>query len=54
MDMKLKMAMFASLAAMATPAFAGAVAPSPEIGAGLAAMTLIGAGYAYLRRRSAR
>lgn len=54
MDMKLKIALFASLAAMATPAFAGAVVPSPEIGAGLAAMAVIGAGYAYLRRRSAR
>lgn len=54
MDMKLKTALFASLAAMATPAFAGSVVPSPEIGAGLAAMTVIGVGYAYLRRRSAR
>ena len=52
--MKLKMTLFASLAAIATPAFAGTVVPSPEIGAGLAAMTLIGVGYAYLRRRSAR
>ena len=52
--MKLKAALFAGLAAMATPAFAGLAAPSPEIGAGIAAMTFIGAGYAYMRRRSAR
>ena len=52
--MTLKLALFAGLAAVATPAFAGTVVPSPEIGAGLAAMALIGAGYAYLRRRSAR
>ena len=52
--MKLKIALFASLAALATPAFAGIVTPSPEIGAGIAAMTVIGAGYAYLRRRSLR
>ena len=52
--MKLKFALFVGLAALATPALAGAIVPSPEIGAGLAAMALIGAGYAYLRRRSAR
>ena len=52
--MKLKVALFAGFAALATPAFAGVPAPSPEIGAGLAAMAVIGAGYAYLRRRSAR
>ena len=52
--MKLRLALTAGLAAMATPAFAGATVPSPEIGAGLAAMVLIGAGYAYLRRRSSR
>ena len=52
--MKLNLVLFASLAALATPAFAGVPVPSPEIGAGLAAMALIGAGYAYLRRRSAR
>lgn len=52
--MKLKLVMFTGFAAIATPAFAGASVPSPEIGAGLGAMTLIGVGYAYLRRRSAR
>ena len=52
--MKLKTALFAAFAAIATPAFAGTVVPSPEIGAGIGAMALIGAGYAYLRRRSAR
>ena len=52
--MKLKLALFASVAAMATPAMAGTTVPSPEIGAGLAAMALVGVGYAYLRRRSAR
>ena len=52
--MKLKITLFASLAALAAPAFAGLSVPSPEIGAGLAAMAVIGAGYAYLRRRSAR
>lgn len=52
--MKLNLALFAGLAALATPAFAGAPVPAPEIGAGLAAMTLIGLGYAYLRRRSSR
>jgi MYXO-CTERM domain-containing protein len=52
--MKLKLALFAAIAAVATPAFAGTPAPSPEIGAGLAAMALVGAGYAFLRRRSAR
>jgi len=52
--MKLKIALFASIAAIATPAFAGVPTPSPEIGAGIAAMAVIGAGYAYLRRRSAR
>ncbi len=52
--MKLKLALFASLSALAAPAFAGTVVPSPEIGAGLAAMAVIGAGYAFLRRRSAR
>ena len=52
--MKLKIALFASLAAMAAPALAGFVTPSPEIGAGLVAMTAIGAGYAFLRRRSTR
>ena len=50
--MKLKIALTASLASMATPAFAGLTVPSPEIGAGLAAMVLVGAGYAFLRRRS--
>ena len=52
--MKLKMVLFAGVAAMASPAFAGSPVPSPEIGAGLAAMAVIGAGYAYLRRRAAR
>lgn len=52
--MKLNLALFACFAAVATPAFAGAPVPSPEIGAGIAAMTLIGVGYAYLRRRSSR
>lgn len=52
--MKLKIVLITSLAAMATPAFAGTVVPSPEIGAGLAAMAVIGAGYAFLRRRSTR
>lgn len=52
--MRLKTALFAAFATMATPAFAGSAVPSPEIGAGIAAMALIGAGYAYLRRRSAR
>lgn len=51
--MKLKMALFASLLSVATAAIAGSIVPSPEIGAGLGAMALIGAGYAYLRRRSA-
>ena len=50
--MKLKVALFASFAALSTPALAGSVVPSPEIGAGLAAMAVIGAGYAFLRRRS--
>lgn len=52
--MKLKFALFASLAALATPALAGLPVPSPEIGAGLAAMVAVGAVYAFLRRRSAR
>jgi hypothetical protein len=50
--MKLKLALFASAVMLSGPAFAGVVVPSPEVGAGLAAMTLIGVGYAYLRRRS--
>ena len=50
--MKLKLALFASIAALSGPALAGAPAPSPEIGAGIAAMALIGAGYAFLRRRA--
>ena len=50
--MKLHIALFASLAAVSAPAFAGLTVPSPEIGAGLAAMAVIGAGYAFLRRRS--
>lgn len=50
--MKLKLALFASITAFASPAIAGAPVPSPEIGAGLAAMALIGAGYAFLRRRA--
>ena len=52
--MKLKLALTAALAALATPAFAGSTVPAPEIGAGIAAMALVGAGYAFLRRRSAR
>ena len=50
--MKLKLALFASIAAVSAPAFAGLPAPSPEIGAGIAAMAVIGAGYAFLRRRA--
>ena len=51
--MKLKLALFASIAAVSAPAFAGVVpVPSPEIGAGIAAMAVIGAGYAFLRRRA--
>lgn len=52
--MKLKTALFAAFATVAAPAFAGTAVPSPEIGAGIGAMALIGAGYAYLRRRAAR
>jgi hypothetical protein len=50
--MKLKLALFGSIAALGSPALAGFPAPSPEIGAGIAAMALIGAGYAFLRRRA--
>ena len=51
--MKLKLALFASITALASPAFAGSIpVPSPEIGAGFAAMALIGTGYAFLRRRA--
>lgn len=52
--MKLKLALFAGIAALATPAFAGVSVPSPEIGAGLASMAAIGAVYGFLRRRSVR
>ena len=52
--MKLKFALFAGLAALAAPAFAGVAVPSPEIGAGIASMVAVGAIYAFLRRRSAR
>ena len=39
---------------VATPAYAGAPVPTPEAGAGLAAMALMGAGYYYLKRRTGR
>lgn len=52
--MKLKLVLIASIAALSSPAYAGSVAPSPEVGAGLAAMAVVVAGYAFLRRRAAR
>ena len=42
----------AILAMTATPAFAGvAVVPTPEAGAGLASLAVLGAAYTFMRRR---
>jgi hypothetical protein len=35
----------------ASPALAGIVAPGPEAGVGLAAMSVVGTGYFYLKQR---
>lgn len=40
--------------AAATPAHAGIAVPTPEAGAGIAAMGILAAGYAVLRRRAKR
>lgn len=42
----------AAIAAIAGPAHAGFAAPTPEAGAGLAALAMLGAGYAWLRKRA--
>ncbi len=44
-------AVCAAASAAAGPAFAGTVVPTPEVGAGLAAMAVVGSGYLYLKRR---
>lgn len=50
--MKTKFAFIAAAITIAAPAQAGSLAPTPEAGAGLAALALLGAGYAWMRRRT--
>lgn len=52
--MHAKLFLFVASASIATPAFAGFPVPAEEAGMGLAAMLIIGSGYAYLRRRAKR
>ena len=52
--MRSKLFLFVASAVVAAPAFAGSAVPGPEVGVGIAAMLIIGSGYAYLRRRSKR
>ena len=52
--MKLKISMVVTMLLLSTPAFAGAPVPSSEVGAGLASMAIIAAGYIYLRKRIGR
>lgn len=54
--MRTRLFFAAAIAAVpAAPAFASvAVAPGPEAGAGLAALAVLGAGYTWMRARSAR
>jgi hypothetical protein len=44
----------AGVCAAAAPAFAGIATPAPEDGIGLAALTLVGTGYLYLKRHLSR
>ncbi|MCP5395616.1 MAG: hypothetical protein H6918_02590 [Sphingomonadaceae bacterium] len=50
--MKTKLAFLLATGMIATPALAGSAAPTPEAGAGLVALALIGAGYGWMRKRS--
>lgn len=52
--MKAKLFLAATLAVLSTPALAGVIVPGPEAGVGAAAMVIVGAGYAFLRRRRSR
>jgi hypothetical protein len=47
-------ALAAGVCLAATPALAGIAVPAPEDGAGLAALSLVGTGYLYLKRRLSR
>jgi len=44
----------AGICAAAAPALAGNVTPAPEAGAGLAALSMLGTGYFYLKQRLTR
>ena len=46
-----KVALGIILSAVATPAFAGTVAPAPVAGVGIGAVLLLGLGYRALKRR---
>ena len=49
--MKSKVILGLAIAATSTPAFAGVIVPTPEAGAGVASLALLGAAYAWMRRR---
>ena len=46
----MRLAVFFSLAALASPAWATVPVPGPDTGIGLGAMALMGIGYAVLRK----
>lgn len=46
-----KMVFFMGAVMIAAPASAGCAVPTPEAGVGFAALAMLGAGYAYLRKK---